>query len=268
MNSDKPIIWGAAAAVVALGAGLYWYGHRGQPPQQPEAAPALVAASQPEPVAASAPAPIEHPVPPGPDSAPMPSAVDQSDAALLTALTALPDSAAVLKQLLPQNIVRHIVAAVDNLPRKRFALNLWPFHTTPGAFMASDVDGEFAISTDNYVRYRPFVDMVKNTDAQQLATLYFHFYPLFQTAFDDLGYADGYFNDHVVGLIDHLLATPVPASPPALVQPNVMYLYADPALEALSAGQKTLIRMGPANEAALQGKLRELKAALLAHEHH
>ena len=54
-------------------------------------------------------------------------------------------------------------------------------------------------------------------------------------------------------------------APIALVQPNVMYRYADPALEALSPGQKTLIRMGPANEAVLKARLRELKAQLLAH---
>jgi hypothetical protein len=44
-----------------------------------------------------------------------------------------------------------------------------------------------------------------------------------------------------------------------------MYRYADPQLEALSPGQKTLIRMGPANEALLKARLRELKAQLLAH---
>jgi hypothetical protein len=52
-----------------------------------------------------------------------------------------------------------------------------------------------------------------------------------------------------------------------LVQPNVMYLYADPQLEALSPGQKTLIRMGPANEALLKARLRDLKAQLLAQQH-
>ena len=45
-----------------------------------------------------------------------------------------------------------------------------------------------------------------------------------------------------------------------------MYLYADPALEALSPGQKTLIRMGPANETLLKARLRELKTQLLAHQ--
>ena len=41
-----------------------------------------------------------------------------------------------------------------------------------------------------------------------------------------------------------------------------MYQYADPKLESLSAGQKLLLRMGPANEAVVKAKLRELRAVL------
>jgi hypothetical protein len=108
--------------------------------------------------------------------------------------------------------------------------------------------------------------VVKTVDTDKLVRLYYNFYPLFQTAFDDLGYQDAYFNDHVIALIDHLLATPDVTGPVKLVQPNVMYLYADPDLEALSPGQKTLIRMGPANEALLKTRLKELKTQLLAHQ--
>jgi hypothetical protein len=48
------------------------------------------------------------------------------------------------------------------------------------------------------------------------------------------------------------------------VQPGVQYQYADPKIEALSAGQKALIRMGSANAAAVKEKLRALRAALAA----
>jgi hypothetical protein len=110
------------------------------------------------------------------------------------------------------------------------------------------------------------MDVVQSIDTPKLVQLYFHFYPLFQSAFDDLGYQDAYFNDHLIALIDHLLSTPDVTGPIALTQPNVMYLYADPALEALSPGQKTLIRMGPTNEALIKARLRDLKTQLLAHQ--
>ena len=266
MTSDKPIVWGAGAAVIALAAALYWYGYRNHHPEPAPVTSAPVVASQPEPALASAPV-IEHPLPESSAPAPLPAAVDHSDEALLKSISTLPNGAAITQQLVPENIIRHLVAAVDNLPKKKLAANLRPFQPTPGQFLSSAAGGQLTISPDNYARYQRFVDMVKGVDADKAAGIYFQFYPLFQSAFDDLGYADGYFNDRVVQLIDHLLATPDLTAPPALVQPNVLYLYADPALEALSTGQKTLIRMGPDNEAVIKGKLRELKTVLLAHEH-
>ena len=91
-------------------------------------------------------------------------------------------------------------------------------------------------------------------DIKQLTALYFHFYPLFQQAYQSLGYPNGYFNDRLVVTIDNLLATPDVNGPISLVRPNVMYQYADPKLEKLSAGQKLLVRMGPAQRRARQGQ--------------
>ncbi|HQU43635.1 MAG TPA: DUF3014 domain-containing protein, partial [Pirellulales bacterium] len=42
-----------------------------------------------------------------------------------------------------------------------------------------------------------------------------------------------YFNDRLVSVIDHLLAAPEPAGPVALVQPKIIYKFADPQLESL-----------------------------------
>jgi len=44
-----------------------------------------------------------------------------------------------------------------------------------------------------------------------------------------------------------------------------MYLYADPKLEELSAGQRTLLRMGPENAAIVKARLRELRALVTVH---
>ena len=87
---------------------------------------------------------------------------------------------------------------------------------------------------------------------------------LFQQAYEGLGYPSQYFNDRLVEVIDHLLATPDVTGPIQLARPSVMYVYADPALEGLSSGQKTLLRMGPQNAAAIKAKLTELKNAVAA----
>ncbi|HEX6018398.1 MAG TPA: DUF3014 domain-containing protein, partial [Burkholderiaceae bacterium] len=74
-----------------------------------------------------------------------------------------------------------------------------------------------------------------------------------------------------VEVIDNLLATPEPAPPGPLMQltevkgsvpstqPWLRYEYADPTLEALSSGQRILLRVGAAHRQALKTKLTELR---------
>ena len=268
MTSEKPLIWGAAAVVVMGAIALVLYAHRDKlgattstsvPVTQiaPDSAPTVVT---------GAPA-IQHPVPlsSAAPSAPAPT-LDQSDQTFHDALTGLPGAQSLEKLLVPDNIIRHIVVTIDNLSRKKVAVNQRPIKPTSGQFMTLSSGDQLTINPQNYERYQPFMDVAKTVDIGKTVQLYYHFYPLFQSAFDDLGYQDAYFNDHVIALIDHLLETPDVTGPITLVQPNVMYLYADPALEALSPGQKTLIRMGPANEAVIKARLRELKTQLLAHQ--
>ena len=102
---------------------------------------------------------------------------------------------------------------------------------------------------------------------QRLAAVYVRFYPLFQQAYQSLGYPNGYFNDRLVVTIDNLLAAPDITTDIALVRPNVMYQFADPKLEDLSAGQKLMLRMGPNNAAVIKAKLRELRAQVAGGAH-
>lgn len=258
MTSERPIVWGAAAAVVAAAIAFYYYYDYGRHAVQVPATPAATASEKPAP-APAAPA-IEHPVPPSPAAAaqPLPQ-LDASDADASTALEKLAGASALAKFLIPKSLVRHIVATIDNLPRRRVAVDIRPVQPIPGGFAVTGTPGHLTIGPDNAVRYTPFVDLVKAVNAKQLVAVYFRLYPLFQQAYEDLGYPTEYFNDRVIAVIDHLLAAPDIQGPIEVVQPNVEYEYADPKLEALSAGQKTLIRMGPANEAIIKAKLREIR---------
>ena len=60
------------------------------------------------------------------------------------------------------------------------------------------------------------------------------------------------------------MGAPEPVGPIELTRPNVLYTFADPTLEALPAGQKLLIRMGPDNAAVIKAKLRELRSIVTA----
>ena len=116
----------------------------------------------------------------------------------------------------------------------------------------------------SYGRYDALVAQLYYADIDKAYDTYRRFYPLFQKAYEQLGYPDAYFNDRLVEVIDHLLATPVPAGPIVLVRPNVLYEFADPDLEALSSGQKLMLRMGPSNSATLKRLLEKLRARLTA----
>ena len=87
---------------------------------------------------------------------------------------------------------------------------------------------------------------------------------MFQRAYEDLGYPQKSFNDRLVAVIDHLLQTPRVPRPLALVRPKVFWEFADPNLEALSAGQKLMLRLGPENQTIVERKLRELRTLITA----
>lgn len=260
----KNSIWPLLAVLILAGVGgIAWYLHS---QQQEAAAPAPKA--QPAPAPAAAPEshyPVEEPPAAAPPK-PLPK-LEQSDEQALEALAGLfgPQSLAELFQ--PKDLIRRIVATVDNLPRERVAGRLMAIRPVPGHFAAAGVEGGRSLSAENYARYTPWVHAAQAVDAKALATVYAHFYPLFQQAYVELGYPDGYFNDRLVKVIDDLLATPTPAQPVRLTQPSVLFHYADPELESLSAGQKMLIRMGPDNAAIVKDKLREVRVQVTTQVH-
>jgi Protein of unknown function (DUF3014) len=256
---NKPLI--GVAVIVVLGAVGGWYYWHGQRP----VAPATELAQAPAPTAPVTEGRIEHPMPPTPaDTAKIPlPAIEDSDAPFGEALSGAVGTS-IAQFLVPERLIRHIVVSIDNLPRQKVAVDKRPIAPVAGVFIVDGDELHATIDSQNYQRYAPMIDALKKVDTQRLMTAYQHFYPLFQKAYQDLGYPNGYFNDRVVQVIDLLLATPQPKDPIELVRPNVMYVFADPALEARPAGQKLLLRMGPDNEAAVKAKLTEIRALVIA----
>ena len=215
------------------------------------------------------PPPVKYPVPPvepEPEQTPAPEplpALDESDHALFTGLAALSGDIQWQELFLPAALVRRFVVTVDNmtadkLPRKyRFAQPL------PGSFqIQKNGDDKLSIAMENHARYGGYVRLAESVDLNRLVALYRRYYPLFQQAYEELGYPGRYFNDRLIAVIDHLLAAPEIKGPIELKQPKVYYVFADPELEALSAGQKVLVRIGPDNAVRVTARLRELRELL------
>jgi len=189
--------------------------------------------------------------------------LDDSDEEIRGALATTVGERPVESFLVPREIVRKIVVTVDNLPNEKVAMRLRAVEPIDERFAADgSIDEGYTLSPDNYRRYAGFVRAVEAADTEQLVALYFRYYPLLQEGYEELGYPGRQFHARVIAVIDDLLAAPAPAGPLALVRPKVMYQFADPALESLSAGQKMMIRMGPDNAYVVKAKLRELRNVL------
>lgn len=204
---------------------------------------------------------IRHPVAPQPADKPLP-ALDVSDSTMKNALGELVSDKTLIDLFQLQDFVRRVVAIIDNLPREKLALRLMPVKRAGGKFLVTSKDAGLAIGADNAARYALYRRLAEAIDTGKLVALYIHFYPLFQQAYQELGYPKGYFNDHLIEVIDHLLAAPDVKGPVKLVQPKIFYLFADPALEARSAGQKILMRVGSENAALIKAKLRDIRGEL------
>jgi len=259
-------------AVVILGgiaAGGYYYWQSGQ--ELPVPAPPPTESGAP-PTAGSAGEPAKHypiggpeePLPPVAE-APLPTLAG-SDSVMSDSLTQLLGSESSMALVQPDRIITRIVATVDNLPRRHAAARMLPLKPVGSSFAVEETGSEKFIAPGNPARYSAYVSAVQAIDAARVVALYRHFYPLFQQAYQELGYPKGYFNDRLVEAVDDLLDAPAIDGSVALVQPKVMYQFADPELEARSAGQKIMIRMGPANAAKVKAKLREIRKELTRRE--
>jgi hypothetical protein len=261
VSSRRAVRWVIAlllAAALAAGAYLYWFHFRSAAPST-EPPPAAAQAPAPAPAEPAIKHPIEEARPDAPAAAGAAPALEESDQAVTDALAELVGRDTLARFASLSGFVRRVVATIDNLPRNRAPQRVWPLLPTPGRFAVTGGKEAVYLSAENYGRYEPALRVMESIDTGELVALYVRLYPLFQQAYKDLGYPDKYFNDRLVAVIDHLLATPEGAGPIRLAQPHVLYEFADPALEARSAGQKILIRIGPENGARVKAKLREIR---------
>ncbi len=266
--SDSDIRWVLPLLLVAAAGAAIWYTLiDGELPfdEPDDAAPAATSPQR----APERLGPI-HPLPP-PDSTPgagelvpLPPLSD-SDAYFKLALADV-FGAGVEALLVPDALIERFVTTIDSLPRRHVSEQIRPVGGLSGAFRAdpagderADAEPLYALSEENYARYDGIVNTLIAADDEELVDVYRRFYPLFQEAYVSIGYPNGYFNDRAVEVIDHLLAAPRPEGPIYLKRSNVLYQFADPDLEALSAGEKLLVRIGSRNADKVKARLESLR---------
>ncbi|MFW2456780.1 DUF3014 domain-containing protein [Methyloversatilis discipulorum] len=259
MKKSTAAVSAVVLAVAGVGGYLYWLQQRAEPADAPAPIEApVVTAPEPQ---APAPEPAPHYPIAAPEVADAAGAEVDPDAKLLAALRAL-FGASVDTLFNSTDIVRRIVVTVDNLPREKVARRLMPVKPVPGPTATAGSGDTLVLDESNAARYRTYIHLVDTVPTAAVVDAYVRNYPAFQQRYVELGYPDGYFNNRLVEVIDHLLAAPELAGPLRLAQPKVLYTFADPELEKLSEGQKIMLRMGPDNAARVKAKLREIRAAV------
>lgn len=192
--------------------------------------------------------------------------VDDSDSIFSAFVKSLFKAATLPEFIYSDRMLRRFVATVDNLPRKDLAARIRPVKPAQGLFLANKGEGTLSIAPENSARYERYVRALESIDVAAMVKFYATHYALFQKAYQDLGYPTGHFNNRLFEAIDDLLATPQLKPPVDLIQPKVLYRYADPELENRSAGQKIMLRMGPDNSQRVKTVLQKVRAELQRYE--
>jgi hypothetical protein len=190
--------------------------------------------------------------------------LNNSDAIIKEALVEIHELENLLRVFIFRDFIRHIVVTIDNVTAKKLPRRFVFTQSPNESFMVETSEEEkiFILKESNYSRYNIYLNFVNNVSNEQLVSIYIKFYPLFQEAYDELGYSGRYFNDRLVEVIDHLLETPEVYKQIKLVRPKVFYQFLDDELENLSSGQKILIRIGSENSKQLKVRLKTIKKLL------
>jgi hypothetical protein len=210
----------------------------------------------------------------------LPALAESDDEALRSLSEVVDGTTPVERYVVEEDVIARIVATVDALDGKQVPEAIQAVQGPGGAFEATPDDQpdevilndlgdpvpQFQLNPANYRRYTPYVAMLESVNADGLARAYRAYQPLFEEAFDQLGYPDSDFEERLLKVIDDALAAPEPERPLQLIKPEAYFLFADEDLETLNAAQKVMLRMGPDNAARVKAKLAEIRAALAADE--
>jgi hypothetical protein len=149
-------------------------------------------------------------------------------------------------------------AADGRVPRQQIA-----FLTPAEAFQVVEEGEQLFVDPVSYARYDTYIEMLEAIPPAQLANLVNLVTPLLGDAFALLGETRRP-GELLISSLDRIVALPELPGRVTLLRPNVMYIYADPALEALPEFDKQVLRMGPENIFRLQAYLIEFKEYYLS----
>lgn len=224
------------------------------------------------------------------DQAPVPDAGEpQAEAsleegdALLAEQPEGPSNAARLAKLLKRDgMISALTAAVNMVAEGSSPAPALTFISIPGKYTVLEEGGQPAakskkrkkkapapppqdvrvfVSPASYARYDDVTNVATSLDAASAAKKYARLRPYFDTAFKVIGRPGQRFDDVLTAAIQRLVDVKLLKGKVELERRVVVYVYKDPALEALGPAEKQFLRMGPRNGKIVQDYLRKFAQA-------
>lgn len=187
--------------------------------------------------------------------------LNESDPEVKQALADITGADLMTRYLVTDQVISRVVASIDSLTSRQVPAHINPVRPASSKFLVDKEGENLVLSAQNFTRYDGYVALLQNMDTGLLMTFYRRYGPLFQQAWEENG-GLGSFENRMLEVIDDLLQTPDVPGPVYLTKPEAVYLFEDPELEAMTAGQKVLVRMGSANAAVVKEKLVEIREEL------
>lgn len=278
-----PLIAFIIAVIIAIGVAWQFTGDKSEPVAIDQ--PVLIVEEVPK-IVEKLPAPIvetpevvveEEIIEPVNDPLPL---LDNSDDWLKLKLPEITWRKELLKLIIDDDMIRRFVVFTDNFAQGIIAYEHSPF-ILPNAKFTPKMDSVsfqkieqtasgsslpvkqnvWQWNESSSRRFSLYVDLLRSMDSESLVQWYSELKPLINEAYSELGYEDDFTNT-LQDAITRVLDMELPKSSMALIQPSVMYRFADAELEALPDTDKLLLRLGKENLLVMKSVLLELHEKL------
>lgn len=249
-RSDSRLFIAIGVAALLLGGlGAWWWAGRGVPPQ-----------NQPTGVAST-----EGVVTPDSDAARALPPLGQMDTFLRALVGALSSNPTLARWLATDDLIRQMAVAIDRVSRGQSPAKNLAVLRPRDVIVITGQRQQMTIDPQSYRRYDSLTAAVMSLNPKGAADAYRTIQPRLEEAYRALGTSENTVDEAVIVALQVLIATPDVRDPIRVVPgKGATYAFADPRLEALPPIQKQLIRMGPANAAAINDRLREIADAIAA----
>ena len=202
-------------------------------------------------------------LPPEPTVEPLPS-LFESDDPVRDALADIPLGTAGQQYLMPNNIIERSASLIYLTAQGDVPYKLVPIARPKAKFPIVDDGTQVVADPDGFTRYDPITGWIESLDAPALVDAFADFLPLFREAWGFYGEDPNYFDLAVIETLDTIIATPeIDITEERLIRKEAVWIYENPAIEALAPVQKQVLRMGPRNASAVKQQATQVRALWL-----